>query len=52
MVHLEWEVADQDGFSYRAMRIWPSGDAPETDPVDDVSAPEAYRSSLSITFDD
>lgn len=51
-VNFEWEAADQDGFSYRAMRAWPFGDAPETDPVDDASAPVAYRSSLSITFDD
>lgn len=50
-VNLEWEVSDQDGFSYRAVWTWPSGDTPVPDPVDDGPPSQAYRGSLSITFD-
>ena len=50
VVALEYEAAEQDGFSYRAVRLWPAG----TDPVDTRPSPPgaAYRSTLTISFDD
>ena len=50
-VHLEWEAGQQDGFSYRALRTWPSGESPALDPLDEANPSQAYTSSLSITFD-
>lgn len=41
-VRFEWTAPGQDGFAYRAVRVWPV----DTDPVD------AYRSTLRLTFDD
>ncbi|WP_449374392.1 cold-shock protein [Arthrobacter psychrolactophilus] len=50
-VEFEWESAAQDGYSFRATRVWLAGTAPET------QAPRAdgdpgYTSGLSIRFDD
>ncbi|MEJ5913710.1 hypothetical protein [Pseudokineococcus sp. 1T1Z-3] len=49
-VQLEWEPAEQDGYSYRALRTWPVG----VDPVDhDLSEQDgACSSTLTIRFDD
>lgn len=50
-VEFGWESADQDGFAFRATRVWPAG----TQPVDDMpaKAPDgAYSSSLRITLDE
>lgn len=52
-VVLEWEAAKQDGFTFRATRVWPAG----TEPVTTVPSVEpadrnAYSSSLSITVDE
>ena len=51
-VHLEWEAAHQDGYDFRATRVWPLG----AEPVDDVIRVQgpsaAYRSHLEIRFDD
>ena len=51
-VELEWEQADQDGFVYRAVRVWPAGE----EPVDVMKAygsdSGAYASSLVITWDE
>ena len=48
-VALEWEPARQDGFAYRAIRVWPS----DTDPDEPAQqAPDgAYTSTLTLTFD-
>src|SRR4051794_30024394 len=48
-VTLEWEPARQDGFDYRAIRVWPS----DTDPVEPPQTPpgDAYTSTLTLTFD-
>ncbi|GAA3251062.1 hypothetical protein GCM10017691_63550 [Pseudonocardia petroleophila] len=44
------ETAQQNGYDYRAVRVWPSGSDPHTEPA--VDGPKgAYRSSLTITFD-
>ncbi|WP_029430963.1 cold-shock protein [Blastococcus sp. URHD0036] len=49
-VLLEHEAARQDGYTWRAVRVW----AADTVPVDPPPSPpgEAYRSTLVITFDD
>ncbi|GAA4929598.1 hypothetical protein [Actinoplanes utahensis] len=48
-VSLEWEVPGQDGWPFRAVRIWPSGQ----DPVDrETGSSGAYSSTLTLTFDD
>lgn len=46
-VWLEWERCDQDGYAYRATRIWPVGadPVPATEPT---TASNAYRSRLVI----
>ena len=50
-VELEHEAADQDGFRFRAVAVWPSGTEPsEEHPDEGPSA--AYRSTLRITWDD
>lgn len=49
-VALEWETAAQDGYAYRALRVWPWG----ADPVQpDPPTPDdnAYSSTLTLTFD-
>lgn len=50
IVELEWEAAQQDGYGYRALRAWPLGQHPPTEPADGGPA-GAYHSSLRITFD-
>jgi CspA family cold shock protein len=52
-VTFTYETAAQDGFSYRAVRVWPpgaSGDAPQSARYQDASS--AYRSKLTIRWDD
>jgi CspA family cold shock protein len=48
-VALEWEPARQDGFDYRAIRVWPSN----ADPAEPPPTPpgDAYTSTLTLTFD-
>jgi CspA family cold shock protein len=48
-VHLEWEAVGQDGFDFRATRLWPEGREPETRRSGDSAA---YTSSLTLIFDD
>lgn len=50
-VALEWEMAEQDGFSYRAVRTWPADEQPVSDHVDEAGSSDPYRSTLRITFD-
>jgi cold shock protein len=49
-VVLEWEMADQDGYSYRAVRVWPAGSDPAEQAVERDST--AYSSTLTLRFDD
>ena len=49
-VLLEWETADQDGYAYRAVRVWPRGSDPADPVVEHGSA--AYSSTLTLRFDD
>src|SRR5690242_11634039 len=48
-VWLEWEAPGQDGFSFRAVRLWPC----EQEPVErrSDSGGAAYTSTLRLTFD-
>jgi CspA family cold shock protein len=49
-VVFRWEAADQDGFAFRAVRVW-TGD---TEPPDQPEAQDSsigYQSSLTLTFD-
>ncbi len=51
LVNLDWEPADQDGYRFRALRVWPTG----TDPIETpqvAGSSSAYSSTLTITFDD
>jgi len=48
-VTLEWEAVDQDGFRYRARRVWPTGAAPID--VDDETDTDAFSSSVTLSFD-
>ena len=45
-VTLEWEAVDQDGFGYRARRVWPTGAAP----IDDAAGTDARAFSSSVTL--
>ena len=48
-VELDWELADQDGYAYRAVRTWPA----DADPVepDTTDHDGAFSSSVTIRFD-
>ena len=51
-VHFDWEAAEQDGYSFRATIAWPDGVDPASDDITRITDSTAYRSSLSITWDD
>jgi CspA family cold shock protein len=44
------EAANQDGFAYRALKVW-TGDAEPPDPPPNEGGSAAYRSVLTLTFD-
>lgn len=50
-VELEWEAAEQDGYPFRTTRVWPRGQVPVA-PAPTAPDSDAYRSSLTITYDD
>ncbi len=50
-VGLEAEAAEQDGFSFRATRVWPAGASPEVTPGLRATPGDAYRSGLTIRFE-
>jgi cold shock protein len=43
------EPADQDGFPFRAVNVWP-GD-PDSGPAEPPASSEGYTSSLHLTYD-
>jgi CspA family cold shock protein len=49
-VALEWEPSAQDGYAYRALRVWPWGADP-VQPAPTAPAGNAYSSTLTLTFD-
>ncbi len=53
-VELVSEEAEQDGYRYRAVKVWPAGEPEPADPGADADweASAAYGSVLTITFDD
>ncbi len=52
LVELEWERARQDGYAFRAVRVWPRGREPYEAPDDNgpVEGTGAYWSALTTTI--
>ena len=48
-VALEWERARQDGFDFRAKRVWPWGAEPFPGPGSEGG--DGYSSTLTLRFD-
>ena len=51
-VQLEWEGADQDGYGFRALRVWPASERPADSGTVHEQASSAYRSNLTIRRND
>jgi CspA family cold shock protein len=51
-VHFTFEAAEQDGYSYRAVDVWPPGVEPRLRLVEPTTSSDAFRSRLTVTFDD
>lgn len=51
-VTMVYESAEQDGYSFRAIEVWPAGQDPYRTESEPTGASAAYESSLTITFDD
>jgi CspA family cold shock protein len=52
LVELDYESALQDGYAFRATCVWPHGTRPDPPPEAAPGPSAAYRSSLTISFDD
>jgi cold shock protein len=48
-VEFTFERAEQGGYSYRAVEVWPAGQAPVRGEVSEDSA--AYRSTLTLSLE-
>ena len=46
------EAANYDGFRFQAVAVWPDGVEPDLTRLEPQANSVAYRSSLTITFDD
>ena len=51
-VTLEYEPIGQDGYCFRAIEVWPAGQEPYRTENEISDASDAYRSKLTITFDE
>jgi len=51
-VTLDYEPAQQDGFSFRAVEVWPADQEPYRTETEAQDPPDAYRSTLRITHGD
>ena len=51
-VSFTFEVAEQDGYSFRAVEAWPSDDEPVPPEAADDHISTGMRSTLRITYDD
>ena len=51
-VALEYEAGEQDGYSFRAVELWPAGQEPHRTESETQGASDAYSSALRIRFDD
>lgn len=50
-VELEWEAFDQDGYPYRAVRVWPADQQPVVQAPMPAEPGGAYSSTLTFTPD-
>jgi CspA family cold shock protein len=50
-VTFDHEVAEQDGYGFRAIEVWPAGQKPDRTSHEITGPSDAYRSSLTTTFD-
>ena len=50
-VTLDYELAEQDGYAFRATEVWPAGQAPYGAEIEDAGTSSAYGSTLTIMFD-
>jgi cold shock protein len=50
-VTLDVERAEQNGYSFRAIEVWPAGQEPHRTESEGSGAPSAYHSTLTITSD-
>jgi cold shock protein len=51
-VTLDYEPPGQDGYSFRAIEVWPTGQAPDRTGSETPDASDAYRSSLTLSRDE
>ena len=51
-VTLEWEPARQDGYAYRAVRVWPADGPPTPQQLEQPGAAPAYGSRSTLTDGD
>ncbi len=51
-VTLNYEPGDQDGYSFRAIKVWPAGQEPDRAEGETSGADEAYNSTSNLTRDD
>ncbi|WP_433788464.1 cold shock domain-containing protein [Actinoplanes sp. CA-252034] len=50
-VSFRYEAASQDGFDYRAVKVWTEGVEPPDEPRAEGGGSAVYRSMLTSTFD-
>jgi cold shock protein len=50
-VLLHHEPAEQDGYSFRALAVWPADQVPHRAEGDTSGDSDAYRSTLTISWD-
>jgi CspA family cold shock protein len=50
-VEFTFEAAEQDGYAFRAIEVWPANQAPVRSHDETSGSSPAYRSTLTLTFD-
>lgn len=50
-VTFEYESAEQDGYHFRAIEVWPAGQSPDRSRHEITGPSDAYRSSLTVAFE-
>lgn len=51
-VRFDYEAVAQDGYRFRATKVWPTGQEPEGSTIVVTGPTDAYRSTVTIAFDD
>ncbi|GAA4690425.1 cold-shock protein [Nocardioides nanhaiensis] len=51
-VTFEFESAEQDGYRFRTVGVWPTGQEPKSRTLDEAGSSSAYQSTLTLTFDE